>query len=62
MIVDSKDHKGMTPLLVCCVSGRDDIIAYLLEQGCDNKVVDMDGRSMKTILEFNGHIALSNRF
>jgi len=59
---DAKDHKGMTPLLVCCVSGRDDIIAYLLEQGCDNKVVDMDGRSMKTILEFNGHIALSNRF
>ncbi len=60
--IEAADHRGLTPLLVACVSGRDDIIAYLLSQGCDSNVVDVDGRSMKKILEFNGHYALKNRF
>ena len=60
--IEAVDHRGLTPLLVACVSGRDDIIAYLLSQGCDSNVVDVDGRSMKKILEFNGHHALKNQF
>jgi len=59
--IESTDHRDLTPLLVACVSGRDDIIAYLLSLGSNSKVVDSEGRSMIKILEFYGHNASKYR-
>mmetsp|Transcript_13190 Transcript_13190/g.13239 ORF Transcript_13190/g.13239 Transcript_13190/m.13239 type:complete len:316 (+) Transcript_13190:145-1092(+) len=47
-----RDHNGYTPLLVCCTTGRLDIILLLIEYGADPTVKDNNNRSVTDIAKF----------
>lgn len=50
--VNARDMQGMTPLLVCCSSGRVDLIDVLLREGADILVRDNSNRSGRDIADF----------
>lgn len=50
--LDAADKRGMTPLLVCCTSGRVDLIEVLVEFGANPKVEDDQGRGAMAIAQF----------
>lgn len=68
MLLDAKsspsipDEKGMTPLLVCCTSGRNDMITLLMEYGADPTVRDLSHRSAHDIALYHQHVEIANRF
>lgn len=52
----------MTPLLVCCTSGRTDFADVLIERGANENVRDGKGHSAYQTAHFYGHEALAKRF
>mmetsp|Transcript_13922 Transcript_13922/g.20821 ORF Transcript_13922/g.20821 Transcript_13922/m.20821 type:complete len:274 (+) Transcript_13922:102-923(+) len=60
--IHARDGRGMTPFLVCCSSGREDLIDLLLEEGADPTVRDGSGRSAHDIAEFHRHPHIMQRF
>ncbi len=59
---DGRDDQGMTPLLVCCTSGRSDIITLLMDVGANCHVKDALGRDAHDIGEFHKHSVITQRF
>eukprot|EP01035_Chromulina_nebulosa_P025176 gene25176-32845_t len=53
--VNHKDFRDITPLLVCCISGRLDILNYLKENGADPTAKDVFGRDAYALAVFNHH-------
>lgn len=60
--VNARNHNGLTPLLVCCSSGREDLIDFLLEEGADPTVHDHSGQSAADIARFYEQKHLVQRF
>jgi len=60
--IESRDARGNTPLLVCCLSGRDDIIDLLLEQGANPNVKNSDGETANSIAIFHNHLKIADKF
>ena len=50
--VNARDMQGMTPFLVCCSSGRVDLMDVLLREGADILVRDHSNRSGRDIADF----------
>ena len=50
--VNAKDKRGNTPLMVCCSSGRVDLIKILVEAGASTDDSDETGRKAPEIAEF----------
>jgi ankyrin repeat protein len=50
-----RDHLGTTPLLVCCTSGRDDLIKILLSSGASLRDKDDSGKDALAIAKFYMH-------
>jgi len=57
--VNTKDQRGMTPFLVCCTSGRQDIIDGLLKAGADTHAKDNERRGGYDIAIFYQHTKLA---
>jgi ankyrin repeat protein len=53
--LDSRDHKGMTPLSSAAANGHDRIVKLLLEKGADFDSRDKDGRTPLSYAAKNGH-------
>ena len=60
--VDVADLKGMTPLLVCCSSGRDDLLQLLIEEGADPTARDLEGNSARDVAVFYQKENIVRRF
>jgi ankyrin repeat protein len=60
--VNVTDHRGMTPLLACCVSGRMDLIHTLISLGADTHARDKDGRGAYDIGVFFKQDAVAKFF
>lgn len=58
----SKDKSGMTPLLVSCTAGRNDLISVLMDFGACPTAKDDRGRTASDIAEFHGYPDLIQRF
>ena len=56
------DERGLTPLLVCCTSGRNDLINVLVEHGVSVNDKDGAGRSAYDIAIFHQHKEIAARF
>eukprot|EP01038_Epipyxis_sp_PR26KG_P015518 gene15518-20946_t len=50
--IHSRDHQGLTPCLVCCASGRMDLLQFLLEKGADPTAKDNTDRNGHDIALF----------
>lgn len=61
-IVSSTDNNGMTPLLVCCTTGRNDIITMLMDLGASCHVKDAAGRDAYDIAAFHKQKDVMQRF
>jgi ankyrin repeat protein len=47
--VDARDKKDLTPYLVCCSTGRMDIMSILLSAGADPTVTNAQGQTAHDI-------------
>jgi ankyrin repeat protein len=56
--VDLKDKRGFTPLLVCCTSGRLDIIQLLLKEGASLASTNQRSEGAREIAEYYGHFKI----
>ena len=53
--IDAKDQRDMTPLLVCCTSGRIDFMERLIQFGANLYVKDATNKSAIDIANFYRH-------
>jgi ankyrin repeat protein len=53
--INSLDSRGASPLLVCCSSGREDIIQYLIEHGADPTCKNSSNQSAFDVCAFHNH-------
>ena len=60
--VNLPDNEGLTPFLVCCASGRDDLMDILIEHGADTSACDKKGRTARDVAEFYQQESIASRF
>lgn len=60
--VNMRDHRGLTPLLVCCASGRLDLIQFLIEEGADPAVKDNSNQTAYDTAKFYNNTQIMDRF
>lgn len=53
-LVNTRDYRGLTPLLVCCTTGNTALLKLLRSKGGDVNAVDAEGRTATKIAEFYG--------
>src|SRR3989338_2121230 len=54
-LVEWRDERGVTPLLVACGSGRERVVQTLLSAGVDLESADEDGRTGLVVACSKGH-------
>lgn len=52
--VNAVDCRGLTPLLICCSSGRADLLELLVQRGADIRVKDSNGNGAVEVATFYG--------
>jgi ankyrin repeat protein len=60
--VNVADKEGLTPFLVCCASGRVDLMGILIEAGADTSVKDNHNRFAAEVATFYHHPEIAARF
>lgn len=54
--VNESDTEGNTPFLICCSSGRKDVLEFLLQNGADPTARNSRGENAFSIAEFHNHL------
>ena len=60
--LNQQDYHGNTPILICCSTGRLDILTYLVDNGADATITDNYGRNASDIATFYKHEKIINIF